>query len=1140
MSRREYKPDRPLTVGRKWLLTLTALAVVFGGVGLLTITPNIKISADVTSADSNAMSTSIATYRADDKEEGKPTTTINVFPGAVKDTMEYRYHIPAPANSTVSNIRIRLGDSYEISKNTESYSGQSGGYSADRPLTAEGRGGYRNGTATIPSSGLQEAAGKSDFKGISISYDIVDSDGKTISVTKKLVNDDGTEVTKENIEESVQSGASAQAPDTETDGFQRCVSAFGEKGGMAWVAGEVLCGLASTIGKGLSKAILTAFDIEKLTQNRSLYSLEGAAATEGGHGWAYVVWNVLIKLTDIVAIIILIIVAFANILHINLNIYSVKKMLPTFIGALLAAHLSWFLIKILFDFSNIIVPTAWTAKIVDGIKQMTQGVGAVILAMFSSIFTIAQWPLILPVFIIVFIGLFLTMFALGMMLSFQPTIIGILAMVAPIAIMLAVLPSTQPTFQKWLKITTNWLAMWPLTMFVLFLISLVAKQINAGKIWMKLADLTSGTALVSGGVGAGLVDAISYLAPMLVCAALLVLAIRIPFTLGKDAVALVNAVKSGGQAFIQLGRGAAGAAVGGVQRAKEFTGGAHDKIKGWRSRDISREVTAGAAKAEARAGATGRADYLAKLQRGALGRTWEYREKARIAGEFLKEDSVKAQARQHEAAEMKYNEDIAEIEKRQLPPKERDAARKEARETYQEEVGKIHGGVTDPEKLEATIRQKSLKIAQTHGLSIDEFMSSRDSTVIGLREAAERVAVRELLDPKNPDAVDPNAVAGILKARESVTSTEKTTQGEVGKVLRGEVYSTPETSFWGRQGMGIWNTMARWALSPTRALTAAEQAPDTPAEQAAHLKTLRRETYLGTQVFERLAGRQLAGKTVVNEYAEKYRYWQYPELLQEVRRLRLNLSPAQIESIIQQSPRKAWPMAASLGYRGGLDNFSKLYMASNYMKSAGRSWGARATFEEMLTTGQTAQEIERRMRLSRQAGGGLPAEGGFADDERTLERFSQAIDSDKDPSSVQTVKLQNQSAKILSALLGTGVGEATAREMVTVLGPHLGKVRPEQFETVERIGSDTSLTSDQKIARMITELRGTARGVGSLDVSMSLTSVGEAARAWQAYRKTNGAEVSIAQAQHELQDRAMKKINKQVGAAPSPGKPEAI
>ncbi|HPM28078.1 MAG TPA: hypothetical protein PLX55_02915 [bacterium] len=858
--------------------------------------------------------------------------------------------------------------------------------------------------------------------------------------------------------------------------------------------GRVFCFIGDKVGYALAKMLEYAFDIKNIVASRD--NPEINQFLKGRSGWAYVVWRGLTQLANILGVLVLIIVAFANILRLNLNTYAVKRMLPLLIGALIAANTSWLFIGLVYGMSNQVIPDSMYSAIISGIDGLLQSLMSIIAPLFLLI-PIA--PLIAIVIGVIFLGLFIVMTILGLILTFQPIIVSAIAMFAPAMIMCAVLPQTQKAFNKWLQILVNWIIMWPLTMLILYAVSVIIGLANVGKITATIlkamfAWLTPGVT-----VKQSVAEIAGVSAPIFVCVALFAFAIRIPFMLGKDAVALANGAKDGAKALMGLGIG--GLAVGGsaLQRGKELVGkqvvGRLDTwgsryveggIKGWFGHGVKAQV----AKAEAEAG--GSDENKAKARRKALvsiinqgsGSRWGLgREGARIAANLLREDQQTEHTKKQEEERARHLDKIKNIES----SNENDAMKKYELKREEEEHEKEKARISlkyDPDAgLEHLKEREQIRIALQGGKTVGQLDEDE-------RHRADLAAMQEWagLEKGNGDK-EAEALLAVYKGVD-----DKGTYRDIAKKI-----ATGETE---GKGSAVVNSLMKW-LSLGNLMSIGENALDATRDREANLKKLRREMFLGTKAFEMLAGEQVAGSTVVGEYAEKYRYWQYPELLQEVRRLSRNLSPDQIARLIEQSPRKAWPMARQIGYKGNLDDFSKLYMASNFLKSAGRSYGASATFSEMLTTGEPAYEIQQRKRRS---SGLMPAMGTYAGPEvdvvRDLDGLGELIGSAGGSSSPEAVKLAEASLEKLSGMMGDTskkISEDTIYNTAAAFGTHLSKNTSEQMDAMDAIRNNREMDVNKKIQGILAsavDSRG-GGGVNSADFTQAMTRMEAVASAFQ-------------------------------------------
>lgn len=878
------------------------------------------------------------------------------------------------------------------------------------------------------------------------------------------------------------SGASADpaASAASEDPFvKKCREQFEEEAGIVGsLLGRVFCFIGDKVGYTLAKMLEYAFDIKNIVASRD--NPEINQFLKGRSGWAYVVWRGLTQLANILGVLVLIIVAFANILRLNLNTYAVKRMLPLLIGALIAANTSWLFIGLVYGMSNQVIPDSMYSAIISGIDGLLQSLMSIIAPLFLLI-PIA--PLIAIVIGVIFLGLFIVMTILGLILTFQPIIVSAIAMFAPAMIMCAVLPQTQKAFNKWLQILVNWIIMWPLTMLILYAASVIIGLANVGKIMATilkamLAWLTPGVT-----VKQSVAEIAGVSAPIFVCVALFAFAIRIPFMLGKDAVALANGAKDGAKALMGLGIG--GLAVGGsaLQRGKEVK----DRVMGRIDKRVSGAVEKKVKKAYDNAQTPkARAQVLQRIiQENRDKRTGASRAAMRTAASLGARDEQTRRSLAIQVEKSRHIKKVDDIRGNQMinERQKKVALRKEERK-HKENMGLLETPDLQ-EGLERMITDERMKRATEKGVTLDKFNTEEEYK-------------------QDREQADKNAASGWAKITRSTLAPEVALAINRGVTDKGTYRDTARKIAAGEtegKGSAVVNSLMKW-LSLGNLMSIGENALDATRDREANLKKLRREMFLGTKAFEMLAGEQVAGSTVVGEYAEKYRYWQYPELLQEVRRLSRNLSPDQIARLIEQSPRKAWPMARQIGYKGNLDDFSKLYMASNFLKSAGRSYGASATFSEMLTTGEPAYEIQQRKRRS---SGLMPAMGTYAGPEvdvvRDLDGLGELIGSAGGSSSPEAVKLAETSLEKLSGMMGdTGkkISENTIYNTAAAFGTYLNKNTSEQMDAMDAIRNNREMDVNKKIQGILASaVDSRGGGVNSADFTQAMTRMGAVASAFQ-------------------------------------------
>lgn len=956
------------------------------------------------------------------------------------------------------------------------------------------------------------------------------SDAPVPGATGRSVASDPAFTASPPASSSITTGSSSTAPGTSTTAggatpatasgatdeknfLKKCREQFESAEGIGGpVLGAILCFVADKLGFALAKTLEYAFDIKNIVASRN--NPEINQFIKGQSGWAYTVWRGLTQLANILGVLVLIIVAFANILRLNLNTYAVKRMLPLLIGALIAANSSWLIIGLVYGMSNQVIPDSMYSAIISGIDGLLQSLAAIIAPLFLFVFIA---PLLAIVIGIIFLGLFIVMTAAGMILTFQPIIVSAVTMFAPVMIMCAVLPQTQKAFSKWLQILVNWIIMWPLTMLILYAISVIVGLANVGKIIASIVEVMFVFADPDVVVKQSIAEIAALAAPIFVCVALFALAIRLPFMLGKDAVALANSVKDGGKALMGLGIGGFAAGGAALQKGKESAGRLVNRFDVGRTRKAEKHVR-GEVEQAVGAGGDRQAELSRIIEEGRQSRSGAGRARARVAATMMKEDQQMEHTTRQEEARRSYLsrvDNINDPNRAYATPADRRRELARAKRDYEEERARIGREFDLDAGLEPLKERARLVVADRERTTVDRLTEEQ-------RRDADLWAAGAWIQ-NSPVPVSATAEA-LLAVHEGVNDTG-TYRDTVKKVAAGETEG---------RGSAVVNPLMKW-LSLGRVMSVGENALDTVKEREAHLKKLRRETYLGTKAFEMLAGEQVAGSTVAGEYSEKYRYWQYPELLQEVRRLSRNLSADQIARIIEQSPRKAWPMARQIGYRGNLDDFSKLYMASNYLKSAGRSYGASATFSEMLTTGQPAYEIQQRKQASSgynpAQGSFYPAMGTYGGPGVRVQELGEALEN-VGGNSTQVSQLNERSVQeIKKAFKGAAddINDKAVYTAAAALGPHLDKSTSGQMDTMQVIRSDSGTNTNGKISQMISSTAGNQGRVNSADFTYM---VNDMKRIVDAFGKTAEGQRAGQQAQQQLMQKAMEAMLKRASSAP--------
>ncbi|MFZ5392332.1 MAG: hypothetical protein ACOZAR_04045 [Patescibacteria group bacterium] len=87
----------------------------------------------------------------------------------------------------------------------------------------------------------------------------------------------------------------------------------------------------------------------------SVWGLELSVHTNINSEILFNAWQVSMYIVNILVVFFLIFIAFANALRINIETYEIKKTLPSFVISIVLANLSFLIVKVLLDFSDVLV-----------------------------------------------------------------------------------------------------------------------------------------------------------------------------------------------------------------------------------------------------------------------------------------------------------------------------------------------------------------------------------------------------------------------------------------------------------------------------------------------------------------------------------------------------------------------------------------------------------------------------------------------------------------------------------------------------------------------------------------------------------------------------------------------------------------
>lgn len=266
----------------------------------------------------------------------------------------------------------------------------------------------------------------------------------------------------------------------------------------------------------------------------------------------------------------IVIIAFANILQIDIQRWGIGRLIPRLVMALVMSYFSYLIIQFLLEFA-----TAATKGII-----ATTGGGKTTISNLAN-----KWPDIFPqaqidaitgqgkfqglFIILLLLGLLLTCLWLAIVLFVRKAVIMFLVAVAPLAFMMQVLPFTEKMYSQWWERFWKWVFMGPAIAFVLYL---GTEFLVIGYTYQKLAPGSDFTGYGAINDAFLQTDAWIFLILTAVCWGM---AAALPFTWGKEVF---------GQ--IQTGWKKYGGFIPGVKHGREWM----KTATGYRDQRVKRQV----------------------------------------------------------------------------------------------------------------------------------------------------------------------------------------------------------------------------------------------------------------------------------------------------------------------------------------------------------------------------------------------------------------------------------------------------------------------------------------------------------------------------------------------------------------------
>lgn len=234
--------------------------------------------------------------------------------------------------------------------------------------------------------------------------------------------------------------------------------------------GWIICPVLEAVGAATEWMYDNA--IEPLLQIRADTLFSG---TDG----IYVGWSTFRNFSNILFAIAFAVIILAQVTGIGISNYNIKKILPRFVVVVVLVNISYILCQLAVDVSNILgfsIRELFDRLPVPGVKAtggemvvailnglgLAAGVGVGVNAALSSVVVVSTLKYFMVPLVLAFVGCLLGVLFFFITMSVRQTGIVILVVLAPVAIVCYALPNTKSLFDKWRKLFTALLMVYPI------------------------------------------------------------------------------------------------------------------------------------------------------------------------------------------------------------------------------------------------------------------------------------------------------------------------------------------------------------------------------------------------------------------------------------------------------------------------------------------------------------------------------------------------------------------------------------------------------------------------------------------------------------------------------------------------------
>lgn len=182
-------------------------------------------------------------------------------------------------------------------------------------------------------------------------------------------------------------------------------------------------------------------------------------------------WMVMRDISLSLLVLGLLVIAFANVLQVNIETYGLNRMIPKIIIAIVFSFLSWLLFSFFFEFTGVLQSQAY--GLMNGHQAAIEYLGHIRLSNPSAEQVGAAFGMF-AVAIAIMVVMLISLATLLITMLLRIVVLAFLLATAPIAMILGILPFTQKVYKDWWSNFWKWMFVGPMAVIIIAVGSVLA------------------------------------------------------------------------------------------------------------------------------------------------------------------------------------------------------------------------------------------------------------------------------------------------------------------------------------------------------------------------------------------------------------------------------------------------------------------------------------------------------------------------------------------------------------------------------------------------------------------------------------------------------------------------------------------